>query len=438
MIDFRNKAGLQFLNSSIFIQQENTLKNLELSFSSECDKACYYCYIKKYGDILYPSTPTDQILNNLKIFLNHCYEANYTFGKIDIFSGEFFALPYWEDVLQIILNSKFNNYNSVMIPTNFSFVDKGLTDKINSYIKAFGTKGKCLNLSCSIDSFEDSHTRPNVNGTKTNINNILEAIKTLNAGMHPMVSPKFLENYKENTDFWINAAIKLNRMPMFLEVRNDFWDNSSIELMQKFMEYLASEMIDKLFKDDMDLFAKTFFNHGYDYYRYDCFLLTFPRQTARMSCSFQQTIFVRMSDLALIPCHRMGYPQFVYGKFLKDKTGKLTYEATNLDFHILATKFNPTSSMPKCTECSIKSFCIKGCMGSQFEVNGDPFIPINSVCSLEKAKYATLHKIAKKYNLYEVYLSDPCIIPEEEAWIRYVVSTLNELEKEYEGGEINE
>ena len=426
MTEFRNVAGEHFLNREIF---SNRGKNLELSFSADCDKACYYCYLKQFGEKLYPREKQETILHNLELFLHHCCVNNYRFNQVDIFSGEFFNLPYWKEVLDIILSSNFKNYNSIMIPSNFSFVDKGFLDQVCAYKNKFDDRGKRFKLSCSIDGAEDGNTRPYKNKSITNIDNILNAVGILNAGMHPMISPEFLKNYKKNVDFWIDVAIRFNDMPMLLEVRNNFWDEKDIGRFVKFLEYLTEQMYNRLLNKDTEKLSKIFFGKDEEYKKYDCFLLSFPRQEARMSCSFHHTLFLRVSDLSLIPCHRLSYPQFVYGKFV-EKDGKLQYTATNLDFHVLATTFNPNSSMPKCANCNIKSFCIKGCMGSQYETNNDPFIPIDSVCALEKAKYRTLHKIAKEYDLYGIYLSDPNISAYEEAWTRYVITLLDELEME--------
>lgn len=425
MIDYRVKAGEYLLENTIF--NSPRLKNLELSFSATCDKACYYCYLKKNGDKLYPTVDKDIILKNLYIFLEHLYVQGYKFEAIDIFSGEFFNLSYWEEALDIILNSKFTNYNSIVIPTNFSFVDKGLVDKVENYKNCFEKRGKRFVLSCSIDSDKDYITRPNINHIHSDIKSIITTIERLNAGMHPMVSPKFLEDYKSNVDFWIDVTLSLNRSPMFLEVRDDFWDTSSLKNYKDFLEYLAEQYFTKVFLEDSFKFAHAFFkNDCIDCY--NCSILQFPTILQRMSCAFHSTIYVRLSDLALIPCHRLAYPHFIYGHFVKDN-GTLKFKSDNLDFHITATTFNPSSFLPKCSECSMKAFCPKGCLGSQFETNNDPFVPIESVCNLYKTKYITLNNIAKKYGLYDIYFANPSLTPNEEAWARYVITILNELGK---------
>ena len=132
LIEYRNKAGRKFLDKTIFTDGK---KDLELSFSAACDKSCYYCYLKDFGDKLYPCAPTEQILNNLRDLLDYLTQKRYCFNQLDIFTGEFFALPYWRDVLDIILESKFRRYYGIVIPTNFSFVEKGLADEIYEYKK---------------------------------------------------------------------------------------------------------------------------------------------------------------------------------------------------------------------------------------------------------------------------------------------------------------
>ena len=431
MIEYRNKAGQYLLDTAIFNGKN---KDLELSFSAVCDKACYYCYLKDFGQYLYPACNKEQILNNLEKFLNYLYEKDYRFDCIDLFSGEFFALSYWSDVLDILLNAKFKNYNRIMIPTNFSFVERDILNDIIDYQRKFIGVGKKLSLSCSIDGENDYETRPYKVNSVFNISNIKDAAKLTCSGFHPMVSPKFLEDYKSNVDFWINTTLEFNDSPMLLEVRNDFWDDEALNNLSEFLYYLAEQFYTRVFNNDADIFAKVFFDTDKAYSKYSSFILTFPRILQRMSCSFQSTVFVRVSDLALIPCHRLSYPQFIYGQFVPDGNS-LRFESKNLDFHITATTMNPSSFLPKCANCSIKAFCNKGCLGAQFEVNEDPFIPIESVCRLHKVKYVTLHRIAKKYGLYDIYFNDPLLSPEDEAATRYIVSALNKLEEEIENEE---
>lgn len=427
MINYRNKAGLKLLEKTIF---EYRTKDLELSFSASCDKSCYYCYLKDYGDKLYPPVPTNQILSNLEKLLNWLYENNYSFNSLDIFSGEFFALSYWEDVFRIILNSKFKNFNGIMIPTNFSFVEKGLSDKIFYYKELFEKQGFIFHLSCSIDGIDDYETRPYKGKEKISISNVLDQVERFKAGLHPMVSPTFLKNFKKNADFWISVTKRFDDTPMLLEVRNNFWDNESFKNLITFMLYFFKKLYTDVLDCDLDTFAKSYFCFDKSCRKYNCSLIEFPHILQRMSCSFQSTIFIRVSDLSFIPCHRLGYPQFIYGQLIENN-GQLVYQEKNLDFHIAAMTHNPSSFIPKCANCSIKAFCIKGCMGSQFENNEDPFIPLDNICQLEKIKYLTNHYIAKKYNFYELILSDPLLASNVEANIRYVISLLNELENEH-------
>ena len=426
MVDYKNKAAQYLLERTIF---DKCNKQLELSFTAHCDKACYYCYLKQFGDQLYPNAKTETILENLKLILDYADKEKYKFSRLNLFTGEFFNLPYWREVFNIILQSDFDGYNEVTIPTNFSFVDKGLVEDVHDYKMKFQQKGKDLLLSCSIDGADDYETRPNKDGSHTNINNVLDAIEYLEAGMHPMISPEFVKNYKKNIDFWIDVACRFNRMPMFLEVRNEFWNYFALENLAQCMWYLAEQMYIKVLHKDNELFTRTMFALDNESRRYNCFLLRFPVQLQRMSCAFQSTVSIRVPDLMLIPCHRLSYEQFNYGQFVKDGDS-LKLVSKNLDFHSSTVTFNPSSFLPKCANCDLRMFCIKGCLGAQFETNKDPFMPIDSVCALEKRKYLTIHKIAQKYGLYDIFFSDPTISPELETNVRYVISVLNKLEQE--------
>lgn len=42
--------------------------------------------------------------------------------------------------------------------------------------------------------------------------------------------------------------------------------------------------------------------------------------------------------------------------------------------------------MPKCTTCINNDYCMHGCLGSQYEVSGELFEPIESVCFLLQSK----------------------------------------------------
>ena len=48
---------------------------------------------------------------------------------------------------------------------------------------------------------------------------------------------------------------------------------------------------------------------------------------------------------------------------------------------------NNTYATLNCDVCKYNTICLKGCFGSQYEVTGDPFYPINNICDFFKTKY---------------------------------------------------
>jgi radical SAM protein with 4Fe4S-binding SPASM domain len=60
-------------------------------------------------------------------------------------------------------------------------------------------------------------------------------------------------------------------------------------------------------------------------------------------------------------------------------------EAINSNLMITVASLD-SRNMPLCETCLMKELCIGQCLGSMFEANGDPFMPIPTVCALEHAK----------------------------------------------------
>jgi hypothetical protein len=72
--------------------------------------------------------------------------------------------------------------------------------------------------------------------------------------------------------------------------------------------------------------------------------------------------------------------------------------------------------------------CTLGCLGSQFEANGDEFSPIPTVCQLEHAKMLGLVKGAKEIGIWprlKKYSSNNSVL--------YALPKLEQLIIEHEG-----
>ena len=129
---------------------------VEFIISSACNQKCEYCYLYKHGnDMGYPAAnKKEDIIQNLKLFLEYLEKEGYAYNLYDIFSGEFFQLPYWEDIFQIFYEHelKYKKGRSFSIPTNASFIiDDVKTAKIQAWIDKFNEINVNVSLSCSID-----------------------------------------------------------------------------------------------------------------------------------------------------------------------------------------------------------------------------------------------------------------------------------------------
>jgi sulfatase maturation enzyme AslB (radical SAM superfamily) len=139
----------------------------------------------------------DDILRNLPILLDYLDEQNFNYVDYDIYSGEFFQLPYWEEVLEIFYKHqlKVNKQRYTTIPTNYSFIaDEELTARVEYWIEKMKECKAPFHLSCSIDGPEetDNKTRPNhkkgIVKDKAFYDKVFKFLAKHSYACHPMVS----------------------------------------------------------------------------------------------------------------------------------------------------------------------------------------------------------------------------------------------------------
>ena len=123
-----------------------------------------------------------------------------------------------------------------------------------------------------------------------------------------------------------------------------------------------------------------------------------------LGCSIQAMVYVRLSDLAIVPCHRTSYDEFVYGYFNVENDEITGIKAKNPELMVEIYSFE-AENQPYCEQCVIKEVCSHGCLGAQYEFNGDLFTPIPSVCALEHEKIRSIIKATKDIGAYEEIIS---------------------------------
>ena len=346
------------------------------------------------------------------------------FTNIQLFAGDLFfkdliffdiierLYNYYEKIYQqekLFFN---NNYISIMTPTNFSFVNNdNILPEILKWKNKFLNINIYLNFSASIDGKVLTSNRENkkIEEIDEYYDKIFKAIKILDAGVHPMISSIGIEKWIENYKWFIDQYEKYNlvipyydNMPMLLEVRNNDWDDKSIQHYLNFLNYLINERLKMCNNSIKELAYHLFCGDGKyntlkETVNYDILKIHYKENSYdNYNCSLSDNLTITLNNLKIVPCHRLTYPQLAGGQFIKEND-KITHITAINPSGYIGLHTNSPQVHSKCLECPIHHLCIKGCYGSQFEEHGDPLILNNTVCKLYVEKFKFLLK--KYYDL---------------------------------------
>jgi radical SAM protein with 4Fe4S-binding SPASM domain len=266
---------------------------------------------------------------------------------------------------------------------------------------------------------------------------------------HPMITKNFVMNYKENYDFWIDNIIKYDcsyekngkkiyNIPMFLEVRDpDQWDSEdALKQYREFLLYVAEKDLSSYHNTNLEEFAMHVADDFSDsmqflglYNKTRPYIINIPEIYSAIPCSIQSGLKCRVGDMALVPCHRTCYPNMIFGNFITndDNTEIIGAIGDKVNLAHKIQTCNPNRSFLRCSNCNIKAFCLKGCLGSQYENTGELFGAQDNICKLFKTKYRTVHEICEKYGIYDIITNNISIPIERREHINYVKNIISEL-----------
>lgn len=435
-------------------KKSNIFTSLELIIDPICSQSCDYCYITNFGDKLYPKeirSSKEETLKNLDILLNFYFkEKKFLFQEYEIFSGDvIFYDNYFFDILDILYKYLSEIYKklpelyfdtlenreeglckTIVVPFNSYFIDnEEYCNIIYSYKEKFNKINVHLCFSWSHDGYYAASIREKRELTEEFYEKAFSFLEKVEGGCHPMLSAESIDTAIDNYEWWKTSVNKYipNRfyngdaMPMTLEVRNDNWTDQKLEGLCEYLKYRYYDIFNALDKD-CDKMAKLYFlrdkegiedkafiSDAYDVLR----LVHLNKDTQRRStCAIGQQMMWRLSDLALVPCHRTCYPQFI-GGFLKYNEEENYYiEPYNVSGYI-AIKHSNWNMMPVCATCWARPFCIKGCLGSQFEHSGEIFLPNKQVCKLQKIKISCLLKLLTETKVLQTAINNGYLEEEE-------------------------
>ncbi len=402
--------------------RNKVIHELEVIVTPECNLKCEYCYFNKHSDLLYPKDIRckEVIIKNLKLLLRYLKDKHLTTKSISLFSGEIWGSEYGMEILDILYKEsilhKFTNV--IAVPSNCSFTtQEEYSGRFQQYINDFKAIGIKLYVSCSIDGgCLDDKQRPQRNGeaySEDRYSKIVDFVLSNGFGFHPMVSPESTKDWIPNYDWFISKldqyGVNRNRL-MMLEVRDGDWNNENIESYKKFIKHVFDYKLQNIYENDVKLFlvdnlwlqatgAKRIMNYNN---------IELRVYEDRIPCSIQNTLFVRLGDLAIVPCHRTMYDKFIYGHFKVEDNHITGIEAKNPELAIKILSANPNHCFYGCDACEYKHFCMKPCIGAMYEQSGDIFHGNldGQLCNMFKAKIDTTIELYESLGLFEMIRND--------------------------------
>lgn len=388
---------------------------LELFITSTCDQNCEYCYLQQYPK-LYPAqyNKPELILQNMRILFNYIIANQFELPCLDVFSGEVFATPFGWDVLDLIYEYviKGMKVKYVLTTSNCSFINDPIAfQKIQQFVNKFNNIGCPLVFSISIDGkIVDNNGRPRRNGELYSdefYDNVFAFAKVNNFLFHPMVSAQNIKQWPENYKWWKEQDKKYN-LPigniMTLEVRNEGWTEENMKDYCTFLKILMDEFFYGECHGDPKLFGNALVSarqldndpslNGYVPWAIgEC--------DSFQGCTVPNHLTVRLGDLAICPCHRQAYDEYLYGHFVVENNRITGIKANNPQMAIKIYMGNILTSMPLCDQCEFNFCCLRGCFGSQLESQKDPFFPIKNICDFFKTKYTYIMNYYREHGVID-------------------------------------
>jgi radical SAM protein with 4Fe4S-binding SPASM domain len=416
MLSFLNRTFLKAYKDPT--STSGLWNSIEYIISPDCNLSCNYCYVARHKDGLYP--PNIRKAKDIKkhgLMINDWIVENEYKPHFELFSGEATLHQSTFDIAYDIMDRVTYADTVISIPTNFTWLlnDK-MTKKVEDLMdKSINSRAK-VSLSASFDGWYCEPNRPfagnhldggkqdslgiwNWNKGKTYkdprlysedyYSKVFEFTNKYGNGFHPMIYSENIDKWKDNW-LWFQEQFKKYNISFaniyLLEVRNPEWSAEQCKQFEEFCRFLVHWTFDYFNKDisafmDFVIRGKAF-----------NLLTSIIAKTGRgIGCSIQSTLMCRLGDLAIVPCHRTSYDHLNFGKFNVQNDKIVGFKSQNIEHMIHEYSFD-AKAQPYCEQCPINDICPHGCLGAQYEVFGDPYIPIPTVCRMEHAKLRGLIK----------------------------------------------
>lgn len=428
-----NKYFEKFVDNYIFNrdhQEEGYWINgesFELIIRPECNQQCEYCYVARYGDKLYPMekrADNKTLIHNTDIILNYIFkERKVLFHEMELFAGDLFYDDIGFEIFELMFKyykelydehpNLFNNHPRIVMPNNFSFATNDKKAKrMEELLTRFKTINMEISLSCSVDGpYNSVRERDKDDSYYTKI---LEFLQRNPCGIHPMISPSNIESAIKNFDWWDEQYEKYNLagedihdfQPMYLEVRNDEWTDEKLDHYLEFLTHMLEVRFHKNGESVDKLARHIFLGDGEEgslpcLGNYDPLGLTSTWDSEEYTCAISHQTCFYVASFEFAPCHRTSYPQFLGGRLNVKDDKVVGVTAINPTVYSVI-KMNNTHMNIGCPTCPFDPYCLKGCLGAQYEATGDLFVPGESVCKLHKTHLTFLAKTYCELGLTQI------------------------------------
>ena len=391
--------------------------HLELYVTSSCDQHCEYCYLQKHKE-LYPAefNKPELILENLERVCRWILINNFNIPILDLFSGDIWGTQLGWDIFDTLYKyiQQGMQIGYIMIASNCNFVSNSIAlQRVQQYINKFKNINCPIVFSVSVDGkVIDDFSRPkNSKETYTDefYNTLGAFAHTNNFLFHPMISPYNVHLWIENYKWWKEYLKYYNYKDisaiMTLEVRDANWTEENIKDYCNLLIYMMDDFLQDKCHGDINKFTHAII--GTKVSDMSTYLTGYipwamiPADSFK-GCTVPSYLTIRLGDLAICPCHRQAYKQYLYGYFNVENDNITTIRAVNPTMAIKILMADVQMTTPLCYSCIFKKWCLKGCFGSQLETMHDPFFPINSVCKFFKAKYKTIMNYYKEKGVIKI------------------------------------
>lgn len=381
-------------------REGNNFKTLEIFLLGACRSNCEYCYLKQHLNDLYPIKlhNYDTIVHNFELIIDWYIENKFRCG-LEIFSGEWLTTPIADRIIDVLYN-KFKDVPDYYKPPRIICADNmqflkndAIVEKVESYIERLDSIHIPLVLSCSVDGkYCDDGRTPNDDAFYQKLKMMIDKYHWL---LHPMVSADNAKHWIENF-LWIEETFGKDVLyqSTYLEVRNGDWDESSINDLIRFCDFLIDKAYADLGQSGEEL-LKYIFNlkeqedestAGRAYNPIRIIYNGFIQSKDNITCSFGHSLVIRAADLKVGPCHRTFYPDLELGQYNVENDKITDFTPFNVSL-LIGKQYVKKSCLPICEHCGFVGICTGFCFGASYEDYGNMFVPQKEVCDLYKAKF---------------------------------------------------